>query len=135
MRIALGILLLLGGVGFATYGYYDLEQWRLSPPQRLTERWAQSVVREENRNAKLKTALMLIKDWKVIAPEPYFLDLIQAATPPFRKTPRGAYRMEIELIPWVEEMTYGFIIQHGLIDSQGNLTHEFSINVEVGKVW
>lgn len=139
MRIFLACLLLmgglLGGAGIYVYEAYDLESYRKAPPLRLSEVWAEKLVEQEAQDPKLRAAMTLIEDWSITLEQPYFGDLLEQATPPFRKSTKGRYKLVVSAIPWVEEMKYGFLLQHQLIDTDDNITFEFTIDTPVGQLW
>lgn len=143
MRVLLGFLLIVGAAGVIAYDQYNIKELIKPPEIRMAEKWQKEVMKEAAKSKQLKTALFLVKESNVTLTEQFFIDLVEKAKAhmakkkmqPFIKTKKGVYKLEIQVMPFIEDMEYGFVIQHSFIDYNGNTQFEFTINVDVGKLW
>ena len=135
MKYFLSFTLLISAAALIAYDYYNLGYWALSPEKRIDIRWAYEVEKAEVTSPEIKTALLLLKDWKMMTTDQQFKVLIDKSHAPFRKSTKGGYTMAIQIMPWIEDMKYGYMIQHELFDSQNNKIKEFTVNFDNGYLW
>lgn len=143
MRVLLGFLLIVGAAGVIAYDQYNIKELIKPPEIRMSEMWQRQVKMEAAKSKQIKTALFLVKEYNVTLTEQFFIDLVEKSKShmilnkmqPFTKTNKGVYKLEIQVMPFIEEMQYGFVIQHSFIDTNGNTQYEFTINVDVGRLW
>jgi hypothetical protein len=135
MRYFLGTLLVIGALGLGAFNFFNVSYWMKKPEVRADAKWALEIEKLNARSPKIKTALLLLKDWQMTTTDQQFKELIDKAHPPFRKVQNGRYFMQLNIMPWMEDMKYGYVIEHEIFDSNKNKAHEFSINIEIGKLW
>ena len=135
MKVLLSFLLFVSAAGLVAYEHFNLSYWRMSPQSRVDMKWYQEIEKLEKKSPKLKTALLLLKDWKMVTTDQQFKDLIDSSHPPFRHSTQGRYTLDIQIMPWIEDMKYGYLIQHELFDSNKNKIDEFNINIDIGFLW
>jgi hypothetical protein len=135
MKYFLSFLLLLCAGGLIAFDHFNVSYWMLAPEKRVDMKWAYEVEKVEAKSPEIKTALLLLKDWKMATTDQQFKVLIDKSHAPFRKATKGGYTMEIQIMPWIEDMKYGYMIQHELFDSQNNKIKEFTVNFDIGYLW
>lgn len=135
MKYFLSLALLFCAATLIAYEHYNLGYWTLAPEKRVDIRWAYEIEKIESKDAEIKTALLLLQDWKMRTTDQQFKELIDKSHLPFRKSSKGRYHLEIQIMPWIENMKYGYLIQHELFDSQNNKIKEFAINFDIGHLW
>lgn len=135
MKILLAFLLFVGAAGLFSYEYFNGRYWLMSPPERVDMKWSYEIAKITAKDRKLATALQLLKDFKITTSDPQFKYLIDESHPPFRKSTKGVYLLDIHINPWMEERKYGYMITHQLIDASGNTLTEFTININIGYLW
>lgn len=135
MKVLLSFLLFVGAGSLVAYEYFNLSYWRMEPAARVDLKWNREIEKLEAKSAKLKTALLLLKEWKMTTTDQQFKDMIDQSHPPFRQATQGRYTLEIQIMPWIEDMKYGYLIQHELFDSNKNKVDEFNINIDIGYLW
>ena len=64
-----------------------------------------------------------------------FKEMIDQTPSPFKVVQKGKYTLKLQFMPWIEEMKYGYLIQHELFDANGNKVSEFNVNIDIGKLW
>ena len=135
MRFFAGILLILGAIGLFSYQHFNLHYWMMKPEARVDMKWNYEVQKIEAQSNKIKTALLLLKDWQMSTTDQQFKDLIDKSHVPFHKSTQGRYTMKIQFMPWIEDMKYGYVIEHEIFDLNNNKVYEFSSNIEIGFLW
>lgn len=135
MKSFVGYLLFIGSIGIALYAYFDVGYWQTSPSVRASHKWQKEIHRLETQSPKLKTALLLIAKIEQQTTDQQFKPMIDATVSPFKTTPKGVYTLKLQFMPWMEDLKYGFLIQHELFDHNMNKVTEFNVNFEIGKLW
>lgn len=135
MKYILSFVLFLAAAGLIAYDQYNLEYWLTPPEKRAEVKWQKEVDKMVKQSKKMQTAIYLIKSIEMITTDQQFKELIDKSKIPFQKANKGKYDLKIQIMPWVEDMKYGYVIQHELFDETTNKVFEFSSNVEIGRLW
>ncbi len=135
MKILFGFLLIVFAGGLVAYDHYDLAYWQTPPHVRASRKWKWEVEKVTKKSAQLKTALLLLSKIEQTTTDQQFKDMIDQTVSPFKSVQKGSYTLKLQFMPWIEEMKYGYLIQHELLDSKGNKISEFNINIDIGKLW
>jgi hypothetical protein len=135
MKFFLGFLLVIFASGLVGYEYYNISYWQKAPSVRASEKWKSEVEKITTKNAKLKTALLLLAKIEQTTTDQQFKEMIDTTRSPFKSVSKGSYLLKLQFMPWIEDMKYGYLIQHELFDQQGNKVSEFNINIDIGKLW
>jgi hypothetical protein len=135
MKILFGFLLIVLAGAIVAYEHFDISYWQTPPAVRASNQWKIEVEKVTNKSKQLKTALQLIKKIEQKTTDQQFKDMIDATTSPFRTVNNGTYDLKLQFMPWIEDMKYGYLIQHELFDSKGNKVSEFNVNVDIGRLW
>jgi len=135
MRVLLAFLLIVAALGVIAYDHYDLEYWRTPPAVRAQQKWESEVKNIISKSKKTALQLDIIKDIQMTTTDQQFKDMIDATKIPFHRSLKGVYTLKIQVMPWIEEMKYGYLIQHEVFEANGNKINEFNINVDIGRLW
>ncbi len=138
MKYFVGFIFLIaaiGLVGLHYYEQYDVEYWMTAPELRVEKKWKAELAKSLKHDKKLQTAIYLISDIEMTTTDQDFKDLIDKSKPPFKKAKNGKYVLKIQYMPWIEEMKYGYLIQHEFFDETDNKVNEFTYNIEIGRLW
>lgn len=135
MKFVFGIFLVVFAGSLVGYEYFDISYWQKAPSARASEKWQNEIEKISAKNAKLKTALLLLAKIEQSTTDQQFKEMIDATRSPFKTVSKGTYVLKLQFMPWIEEMKYGYLIQHELFDLQGNKVSEFNVNIDIGKLW
>lgn len=135
MKYILSFLLFLSAGALIAYDQLHLEYWMTPPEKRAEVKWQKEVDKMIKQSKKMQTAVYLIKSIELTTTDGQFKELIDKSKVPFKKANKGKYDLKIQIMPWIEEMKYGYVIQHELFDETNNKVFEFSSNIEIGKMW
>lgn len=135
MKILFGFLLIVCAGGLIVYDHYDLDYWQTPPHVRASHKWKSEVEKVTKKSTPLKTALLLLSKIEQTTTDQQFKEMIDKTVSPFKSVQKGSYTLKLQFMPWIEEMKYGYLIQHELFDSKGNKISEFNINIDIGKLW
>lgn len=135
MKFIIGFFLIAIASGLIAYEQLNLSYWRKAPEIRASEKWKNEIEKISSRNAKLKTALLLLAKIDQSTTDQQFKEMIDQTPSPFKVAQKGKYTLKLQFMPWIEEMKYGYLIQHELFDVSGNKVSEFNVNVDIGKLW
>lgn len=138
MKYFISFLLFLGAtglVGLHFYEKYDGEYWMTPPEQRAEMKWKAEIQKMLKFDKKLQTAIYLLSEIEMTTTDQSFKDLIDKTKSPFKKAKQGKYVLKIQFMPWIEDMKYGYLIQHEFFDETDNKVNEFTSNVEIGRLW
>jgi hypothetical protein len=136
MRILLAFLLFVAAGAFIAYDYYDVGYWLTPPEQRLSNKWQFEVTNVMRHSKKISKELQLLKDIQMTLTDPNFAGFIEKTKKPYVKSAKGVYLLQVQIMPSIEEGTYGFDIQNDVIDTRdNNKVDEFSFTINVGKLW
>jgi hypothetical protein len=135
MKYFLSFILFISAAGLLAYDHFNIGYWMLAPEKRVDMKWAYELEKIESKDAEIKTAMLLLKDWKMVTTDQQFKDLIDKTHFPFRKSSKGRYTLQIQIMPWIEDMKYGYLIQHELYDSKNNKIREFNLTFDIGRLW
>lgn len=135
MKYVLSFILFLAAGGLIVYDQYNLEYWTTPPEQRAAMKWKAEVDKMLKVSKKLQTAIYLIKSIEMTTTDQDFKDLIDKTKSPFKKANKGKYDLKLQFMPYVEDMKYGYLIQHEFFDESNNKVIEFTSMIEIGKLW
>jgi hypothetical protein len=135
MKYLLSFILFLAAGALIAYDQFHLEYWMTPPEKRAESKWKSEIEKTLKVSKKLQTAIYLIKSIEMTTTDQQFKDLIDKSKSPFKKANNGKYDLKLQFMPWIEEMKYGYLIQHEFFDETGNKVIEFTSNVEIGKLW
>jgi hypothetical protein len=135
MKFVIGFFLILLASGLIAYERLNISYWQTAPEVRASEKWRNEIEKIYARNTKLKTALLLLSKIDQSTTDQQFKEMIDKTISPFKIVQNGKYSLKLQFMPWIEEMKYGYLIQHELFDAGGNKISEFNVNVEIGKLW
>ena len=135
MKFVFGFFLIVFASGLIGYEYLNISYWQKSPSTRASEKWKSEIEKISTKNGKLKTALLLLAKIEQTTTDQQFKEMIDATRSPFKSVTQGAYVLKLQFMPWIEDMKYGYLIQHELFDLQGNKVSEFNVNIDIGKLW
>jgi hypothetical protein len=135
MKILFGFLLIALSAGMLAYDHYNISYWRTPPGIRASQKWQEEVDKVTAKSARLKTSLQLLKTIEMTTTDQQFKDMIDQTKKPFHQVQKGSYILKIQIMPWIEDMKYGYLIQHDLFDSTNNKVSEFNVNVDIGRLW
>lgn len=135
MKYLLSFLLIVGAGALIAYDQYNLEYWLTPPEKRVDAKWEKEVQKIVRESKRMQTAIYLLKDIEMITTDQQFKDLIDKSKVPFKKAKKGKYLLKIQIMPWIEEMEYGYLIQHELFDETNNKVFEFNSDIKIGKLW
>ncbi len=135
MKFIFGFFLIVFATALVAYDQFNISYWQKAPEIRAGEKWKYEIQKVSAQNAKLKTALLLLAKIDQTTTDQQFKEMIDKTPSPFKATPKGKYSLKLQFMPWIEEMKYGYLIQHELFDSNGNKVSEFNVNVDIGKLW
>jgi hypothetical protein len=135
MKYILSFVLILSAGALIAYDQYNLEYWFTPPEQRAEAQWKKEVDKVVRETKKMQTAIYLIKDIQLITTDQQFKDLIDKTKIPFKKAKQGKYTLKIQIMPWIEDMHYGYLIQHEMFDETNNKVMEFNTDIKIGKLW
>ncbi len=135
MRILLGLSLFACAGAFIAYDHFDLAYWRTPPEVRVDQKWSAEIKKIMSKSKKISKELQLLKDFDMVTTDQQFKDLIDKSHPPFKKTFKGTYILKIQIMPFIEDMKYGYLIQHEVFDKDNNKVDEFNINIDIGFLW
>ncbi|MBY0385999.1 hypothetical protein K2X05_12640 [bacterium] len=135
MKFVFGFLLVVFASGLIGYEYFNISYWQQSPSTRASEKWKNEIEKISSKNTKLKTAFLLLAKIEQKTTDQQFKEMIDATRSPFKTVSKGTYVLKLQFMPWIEEMKYGYLIQHELFDLQGNKISEFNVNIDIGKLW
>ncbi|MCB9072989.1 MAG: hypothetical protein H6623_05165 [Bdellovibrionaceae bacterium] len=135
MKYFLSFILLVGAVGLILFDHYNAEYWLTPPEKRVDTKWQQEVDKVVRETKRLQTAIYLIKDIELTTTDQQFKDLIDKSKVPFHKANKGKYKLKIQIMPWIEDMEYGYLIQHEFFDETNNKVFEFNADIKIGKLW
>jgi hypothetical protein len=135
MKFIIGFVLIALASALVAYDQLNIAYWQKAPELRASETWKREIEKISSRNAKLKTALLLIGKIDQSTTDQQFKEMIDKTPSPFKVVQKGKYTLKLQFMPWIEEMKYGYLIQHELFDGNGNKVSEFNVNVDIGKLW
>jgi hypothetical protein len=135
MRILLVFLLFVSAGAFIAYDYFDISYWRTPPEVRVDQKWSAEIQKVMSKSKKTSKELQLLKSFDMVTTDQQFKDLIDKSHPPFRRSTKGSYVLKIQIMPFVEDMKYGYLIQHEIFDKDNNKVDEFNTNIEIGFLW
>ena len=135
MKFILGFFLIVFASALVAYDQLNISYWQKAPEVRASEKWKREVKRVSDQNNKLKTALLLLAKIDQTTTDQQFKEMIDRTPSPFKTVQKGKYILKLQFMPWIEDMKYGYLIQHELFDSNENKVSEFNINVDIGKLW
>ncbi len=135
MKVLLGFLLFVSAVGLIAYDHYNISYWKTPPATRAAQKWQREIDTITAKSAKIKTAFQLLKTIEQTTTDQQFKDMIDSTRSPFKTVKNGTYTLKLQYMPWIEEMKYGYLIQHELFDTANNKVIEFNTNIEIGKLW
>ena len=135
MKFIIGFFLIVIASGLIAYDQLNLSYWRKAPEIRASEKWKLEIEKISARNNKIRTALLLIAKINQSTTDQQFKEMIDRTPSPFKVIQKGKYSLKLQFMPWIEEMKYGYLIQHELFDANGNKVSEFNVNVDIGKLW
>lgn len=135
MKIVFGFLLIVFASALVAYEHYNLSYWQTPPNVRASQKWKTEIEKITKKSNPLKTALLLLSKIEQTTTDQQFKDMIDQTASPFKTVQKGTYTLKLQFMPWIEEMKYGYLIQHELFDSKGNKVSEFNVNIDIGKLW
>lgn len=135
MKYFASFVLLFSAAALITYEQMNLKYWLTSPEERVNTKWKQDIENTVRVSKKLNTAIHLIKKIELTVTDSQFQSLITKSKIPFKKTDNGKYTLKIQVMPWIEDMNYGYLIQHEFFDETQNKVFEFNSNIDIGKLW
>lgn len=135
MKILFGFLLIVSAAGIVAYEHFNVSYWQTPPAVRASQKWKSEVDKEMKKSKPLKTALQLVKKIEQTTTDQQFKEMIDATKSPFKTVNTGTYSLKLQFMPWIEDMKYGYLIQHELFDAKGNKVSEFNINIDIGRLW
>ena len=135
MKFIIGFFLIAFASALIAYEQLNIAYWQKSPEVRASEKWKSEVDRVSAQNNKLKTALLLLAKIDQNTTDQQFKEMIDRTASPFKVVQKVKYSLKLQFMPWIEEMKYGYLIQHELFDASGNKVSEFNVNVDIGKLW
>lgn len=138
MKYIIGFLFILGALGLTGlhfYEKYDVEYWITAPEKRVDQKWKAELTKMLKFDKKLQTGIHLLSDIQMTTTDQDFKDLIDKSKPPFKKAKNGKYVLKLQFMPWIEDMKYGYLIQHEFFDETDNKVNEFTFNIEIGRLW
>ncbi len=135
MKYLISFILFLCASGLIAYDQLNLGYWSMAPEKRVDQKWQKEVQKAVSSSKKLQTALFLIKSIETTTTDQQFKDLIDKSKLPFTKAQQGKYDLKIQILPWILDMKYGYLIQHELFDEANNKVYEFNSDIEIGRLW
>lgn len=135
MKYIFSFILILCAAGLIAYDQLSLDYWLTPPEQRVDIKWKQEVTKVVRSSKKMQTAIYLIKSIEMVTTDQQFKDLIDKSKVPFKKANKGKYVLKIQIMPWILDMKYGYLIQHELFDETNNKVYEFNSDIEIGRLW
>lgn len=135
MKVLIGFLLIVSSAGLIAYDHYNISYWRTPPALRAANQWKREIEKITSKSAKIKTAFLLLKTIEQTTTDQQFKEMIDSTKSPFKTVKNGTYTLKLQFMPWIEEMKYGYLIQHELFDAANNKVVEFNTNIEIGKLW
>ncbi len=136
MRPLLAFLLFVAAGSFIAYDHFNINYWLTPPAQRLQNKWQTEVQKVMNRSKKISKELQLLKDIQMTITDPQFVEFVDKVPKPYGKSQKGVYTLHVQIIPSIDEMEYGFDIQHEIFDTRdNNKVDEFGFTIKVGKLW
>lgn len=135
MKFVFGFIMVVLATALIAYDQLNVSYWQKAPEIRAGEKWKSEIVKVVSKNSKLKTALLLLSKIEQTTTDQQFKDMIDHTPSPFKVVEKGAYKLKLQFMPWIEEMKYGYLIQHELFDVSGNKVSEFNVNIDIGKLW
>ncbi len=98
-------------------------------------KWKKEVAKNVSKSKTLQTTLPSLRKIDQTTTDQQFKEMIDATISPFKVTPGGNYLLKLQFMPWMEDMKYGYVIQHEVFDISGNKVSEFNVNIEIGRLW
>lgn len=136
MRFVIAFILIASAAGLLAYEHFNLEYWRLSPEKRTELIWKQEFDKMIQRYPDLRKPFLLITNIEMTTTDQQFKDLIDKTKIPFHKAQKGNYTLKLQFMPWIEDMKYGYLIQHELYETETqNKIKEFNLNLPIGYLW
>lgn len=135
MKYFVSFILILCASALIAYDQLSLEYWFTPPEQRVDSKWKSEVEKAVRKSKQMQTAIYLIKSIEMSTTDQQFKDLIDKSKIPFKKANKGKYDLKIQIMPWILDMKYGYLIQHELFDETNNKIYEFNTDIEIGKLW
>lgn len=135
MRVLLAFLLFVLAGAVIAYDHYDIAYWRTPPEVRADQKWAREIAKVKSKSKKISKELQLLNKIELVTTDQQFKDLIDKSHPPFKKTNKGNYVLKVQIMPFMEDMKYGYLIQHEIFDQTENKVTEFNINIDIGYLW
>lgn len=136
MRIFLAVLLFVAAGSFIAYDYFNIAYWTTPPEKRLMMKWEEEVGKVMGRSKQIRMELQLVKQIEMTITDPQFVEFVDKVKKPYSKSEKGIYLLHVQIIPSIDEMKYGFDIQHEIFDTRdNNKIDEFGFSINVGKLW
>ena len=136
MRFLIVFFLLSTAAGLLAYEHFNISYWRLSPSMRTELIWKSEIDKITKKSPELRKPLLLLKEIEMTTSDQQFKDLIDQTRSPFSKSLKGSYTLKLQFMPWIENMKYGYLIQHEIYDTNTqNKLKEFTININIGYLW
>ncbi len=136
MRFLIVFFLLSTAAGLLAYEHFNISYWRLSPSKRTELIWKSEIDKITKKSPELRKPLLLLKEIEMTTSDQQFKDLIDQTRSPFSKSLKGSYTLKLQFMPWIENMKYGYLIQHEIYDTNTqNKLKEFTININIGYLW
>lgn len=135
MKLLFGFILIQIAVLLAVYEHFHLGELLTPPAARAAKKWKSEVEKNVNKSKTLQTSLSSLNKIEQTTTDQQFKDMIDATASPFKIAGGGNYLLKLQFMPWMEDMKYGYIIQHEIFDISGNKISEFNVNIEIGRLW
>ena len=135
MKIIFGFLLIQVSALLAMYEYYHLGQWLTPPPVRASQKWKHEAEKVVRTSKSLQASLSSLGKIEQTTTDQQFKEMIDSTQSPFKVVAGGNYTLKLQFMPWMEDMKYGYVIQHEIFELTGNKIAEFNVNIEIGRLW
>lgn len=135
MKILFGFILIQLAVLLAAYEHFHIGEWLVPPAARAAKKWKSEVVKNMSKSKTLQASLPSLYKIEQTTTDQQFKDMIDATASPFHIAAGGNYLLKLQFMPWMEDMKYGYVIQHEVFDVTGNKVSEFNVNIDIGRLW
>lgn len=102
--------------------------------QRLERLWAKDV-KNLYKNKEFSQVLNNIKTVEFNFDDPQVATELEKLGSPFKKNKDGHIILKVQIIRWIAENRYGYVLQHELFDENEDKVFEFGRTYKVGFFW
>ena len=135
MKIIFGFILIQIALLLAAYEHFHMGELFTPPAARAAKKWKTEVEKNVSKSKTLQVSLPSLYKIEQTTTDQQFKEMIDATTSPFKVVAGGNYLLKLQFMPWMEDMKYGYLIQHEVFDVTGNKVSEFNVNIEIGRLW